>query len=233
MTTTSSTLAEQSAAIAEASAERLPADVLAAFGAERAKSIAGGVPAGVAGVGTVIPDADLLDAHDAPIRLTQARGDRPAVLVFYRGAWCPYCNLTLRIYQAQLVSELDAEGVALIAISPQKPDGSLSMQETNELTYRVLSDPGSQIAGQIGILITPSPDVLAAQGRLGVDLATINADGTPSIPLPTVVVLDGEGTIRWIDVRPDYTTRTEPTEILAAVQSTVGGAAQEQRRARP
>lgn len=217
MNSPSSTLAEQAAAIAQASAGRLPAEVLATFGADRAKLNAAGVPADVARVGSVVLDADLLDAHGAPISLGQARGNRPAVLVFYRGAWCPYCNLTLRTYQAQLVSELDAQGVALIAISPQKPDGSLSMQETNELTYTVLSDPGNQIARKLGILITSGPDVLAAQASLGLDLTTVNADGTPAIPMPTVVILDADGTIRWIDVHPDYTTRTEPSEILAAV----------------
>jgi peroxiredoxin len=139
------------------------------------------------------------------------------VLVFYRGAWCPFCNVTLRAYQELLLPELAARGVALIALSPQTPDGALSVQETNELAYAVLSDPGNQLAGALGILTETGADARAVQAQFGIDVAATNADGTQTIPMPTVVVLDAAGTIRWIDIHPDYTTRTEPEEILKQV----------------
>lgn len=219
MTSTHETIATQVATLQAGMAGRLPADVGAAFAAEQADLQTAGVPAGVLAVGDPFPDAELLDATGEPTSVRAATAGRPAVIVFYRGAWCPYCNLTLRAYQEQLAPELDRRGIALVAISPQKPDGSLTMQETHDLTYAVLSDPGNQIATALGILTGPSTDVRAAQSSLGLDLTAVNADGTTGLPMPTVVLVDAEGAIRWIDVHPDYTTRTEPEDVLAAVDA--------------
>jgi peroxiredoxin len=166
-----------------------------------------------------MPDGDLLDAHSAPTSLARLRGGRPAVVVVYRGAWCPYCNIALRTYQAELVPALGERGVELIAVSPQKPDGSLTSAQSNELTYSVASDPGNQIATALGIVTVPSPDYVAAQVKLGLDLTEVNADGGKALPMPTVVVVDAAGIIRWIDVHPNYTTRSEVPDILAAVEA--------------
>ena len=145
----------------------LPADVIAAFTADQSALDARGVPPTVVAPGSVMPDGDLLDVHGAPTSLARLRGGRPAVVVFYRGAWCPYCNIALRTYQAELVPALGARGVELIAVSPQKPDGSLTSAESNELTYSVASDPGNQIATALGILTEPSSESLAAQAQVG------------------------------------------------------------------
>lgn len=222
MTTTSETIAQRVTAVKQSMAGHAPAEILAAFDAEQAQLDAAGVPAGVATAGAVMPDGNLLDVQGAPTTLAGIRAGKPAVVVFYRGAWCPFCNLTLRTYQEQLVPALAEQGVGLIAVSPQKPDGSLSMQDTNELTFGVVSDPGNQIAGQLGILTAPTEDARNAQAALGLDLAAVNADGTRTIPMPTVVIVDDAGTIRWIDVHPDYTKRSEPADILAAVAATIG-----------
>jgi peroxiredoxin len=217
MSTTDITIAEQVVVLQQRSAERLPAEVRAVFGAHVAQLDAAGVPAGIPVPGAAMPDGDLLDAHGRPASLETARGGRAAVVVFYRGEWCPYCNLTLRVYQDKLAPELDALGVALIAVSPQKPDGALSMQEKNELSFTVLSDPGNQIGGRLGILSAQGDDLRAARATLGVNVADTNADGTDMLPMPAVVIVDTAGTIRWIDVHPNYTIRTEPAEILAAL----------------
>jgi peroxiredoxin len=105
----------------------------------------------------------------------------------------------------------------LVAISPQAPDGSLTMQEKAELTYPALSDPGNQIARGLGVPFEPGADARAAQVDLGLDTTQVNADGTATLPMPTVAIVDAAGTLRWIDVHPDYTTRTEPAAILSAV----------------
>jgi len=219
MTDMDTTIADRVAEAQPGFAARLPAEVQTAFGAELGRLVAAGIPAGVAAAGTMMPDGDLLDASGGATTLTAARAGRPAVVVFYRGAWCPYCNVTLRAYQETLAGELQARGVALVAISPQKPDGSLSMTEKHDLSYAVLSDPGNQIAGKLGIVFTLGRGARDAQISLGLDLTEVNADGTADLPLATVVVVDAAGTIRWIDVHPDYTTRSEPGQILAAVDS--------------
>ena len=219
--TSGPTIAERLAERHQAAAAALPADVIAVFDAERDDLNAAGVPAGVARPGTPVPDADLLDVHGDATTLAAARAGRPAVLVFYRGAWCPYCNIALRAYQQELVPALDERGVALIAVSPQRPDGSLSMQEANDLAFAVLSDPGNALAAGLGILTAPSAAAVAAQGKLGLDVAEVNADGTRTLPMPTAVVVDAAGVIGWIDVHPDYTTRSDVGQILAAVDAVI------------
>ena len=212
-------ISDQARALATASAARLPADIMGAFAADQAALETRGVPQNVVAPGSVMPDGDLLDVHGAPTSLTRLRASRPAVVVFYRGAWCPYCNIALRTYQAELVPALGELGLELIAISPQKPDGSLTSAQSNELTYSVASDPGNQIAIALGILTEPSPDSVAAQAKLGLDLTEVNADAGRTLPMPTVVVVDAAGIIRWIDVHPDYATRSEVPDILAAVDA--------------
>ena len=212
MTTHTPTIGEQAEALASASAAKMPEEIVGAFAADQAALDARGVPNDVVAPGTVMPDG-------APTSLAQLRDGRPAVVVFYRGAWCPYCNITLRTYQADLVPALGERGFALIAVSPQKPDGSLTSAQSNELTYSVASDPGNQLAVALGILSEPSPDAIAAQVKLGLDLTEHNADGEKTLPMPTVVVIDAAGVIQWIDVHPNYATRSEVLDILAAVDA--------------
>jgi peroxiredoxin len=220
-TVTTTTITEQVADFHQASAGQMPADVAEAFTAEQRALAAAGKPAGTAQPGTPLPDGELLDVTGQPTTLAAALGGRPAVIVFYRGGWCPYCNIALRAYQAQLVPALAERGIGLVAISPQTPDGSLSTKEAKELTFAVLSDPGNNIARQLGILTAPSDGARAAQLQLGLDLTQVNADGTTGLPMPTVIIADADGVIRWIDVHRDYTTRTEPGQILQAISQTI------------
>lgn len=216
MSSTATPIAERVTVLVEGMASQAPAEILGAFAAEQQQLDQAGAPAAVTTAGNPLPDAELLDVDGRSTSLAAARDGKPAVIVFYRGAWCPYCNLTLRTYQEQLVGPLADRGAVLIAISPQKPDGSLTMQQTNELTFTVLSDPGNQIAGQLGILTAPTADARKAQAAMGLDLTAVNADATHTLPMPSTVIVDTDGVIRWIDVHPNYATRSEPGDILAA-----------------
>ena len=95
------------------------------------------------------------------------------------------------------------------------------MQEKNELTFAVLSDPANQVAKAVGILTAPSAEAWAAQLKLGLDLTAVNADGTTGLPMPTTVIVDPLRAVRWIDVHPDYSTRSEPAEILVALDDVI------------
>jgi peroxiredoxin len=189
------------------------------FEQEQAVLASMGDPKGVIELGAKLYDADLLDPFGAATSLYGALGEGQAVVVFYRGVWCPFCNIALKTYQAELLPELHDRGVVLVAISPQKPDGSLSITEKDNLSYAVLSDSRNQVAGQVGILTAPSPEALAAQLSHGLDLREVNADGTKTLPMPTTLIVDRDRTVRWVDVHPDYTRRSEPEEILAALDS--------------
>jgi peroxiredoxin len=214
--TSPSTITERVAEMHAVTAAQPRNEVMGAFTREQAE-LAASVPAGIAPVGTILPDVQLLDVHGAATTLYAAAGDGPSVLVFYRGAWCPYCNIALSAYQEQLLPQLTERGVRLIAVSPQKPDGSLTMQQKHSLDFAVVSDPGSAIASGLGILMQPSAEARAAQMQLGLDLASVNADGTAALPMPATVILDATRTVRWIDVHPDYSTRSEPGQVIDAL----------------
>jgi peroxiredoxin len=213
------TISERVARMHEDAASQIPAEIFEVFRAEQARMGADGVPQDAATVGDVIPDVELLDAHGRLITLRAAQAGAAAVVVLYRGEWCPYCNLALRTYQEDLVPVLDDRGIGLIAISPQKPDKSLSIQEKNDLSFVVLSDPGNQIATALGVLTAHSEKVQDVQRAIGIDVAADNHDGTHTVPIPTVAVIDPDGTIRWIDIHPDYATRTEVAEIIAGLDT--------------
>jgi peroxiredoxin len=215
--TSPSTIADRVAEMHAVMAAEPPNEVMGAFAREQAGLAAGGVPVGVAPAGTVLPDAELLDVHGVATTLYAAAGGGTSVLVFYRGAWCPYCNVALSAYQAELLPQLTGRGIPLIAVSPQKPDGSLTMQQKNGLGFTVVSDPGNAIAGHLGILTGPSEEARAAQLQLGLDLASVNADGNVTLPMPATVILDASHAVRWIDVHPDYSTRTESRQVIDAL----------------
>ncbi|HTW98166.1 MAG TPA: peroxiredoxin-like family protein [Acidimicrobiales bacterium] len=213
------TIAEQVSQLAEDMATQPPDEAMGAFAREQAGLAAGAMPEGVIAVGETLPDADLFDPHGATTSFYKSLAEGDTVVVLYRGAWCPYCNIALRTYQAELVPELARRGVGLVAVSPQVPDGSLSMAEKNELTFTVVSDPGNQLAKAAGVLTAPSDEARAAQLQLGLDLTALNADRTVGIPMPTTIIVDTHGVVRWIDAHPDYSTRTEPDQILAALDT--------------
>ncbi|WP_310725167.1 peroxiredoxin-like family protein [Streptomyces sp. N2A] len=140
----------------------------------------------------------------------------PVVLTFYRGAWCPYCNIALRALQQQL-PEITARGARLVAVSPQVPDESLSLTEKHALTFDALSDIGSDTAKQYGLAFDLPDDLAAVYDSLGFDLQRVNGGHSRTLPLPATYVIDRDATIRWAFVDTDYTARAEPSDILAAL----------------
>ncbi|MBB5853584.1 peroxiredoxin-like family protein [Amycolatopsis umgeniensis] len=195
----------------ESVATHVPAEIAEVLKADRA-SFVGVVAEKAAKPGAAMPDLALPDANGGRVSVK----DGPAVVVFYRGAWCPYCNLALRAYQQEVLPELEGLGVKLIAVSPQLPDGSLS---TKDLEFTVLSDVDNELGRALGITFRLAPETKPAFDTLIGDVEKINGSAEWELPYPTVLVVDGEGVIRYIDVHPDYTTRTDPADILAAVKA--------------
>lgn len=211
------TIRLQSEQLKADAAEHLPPHVRAVFDRSVQGFVDEGIPSGVIQAGQTLEDFTLDDATGTSVSLARIVADGPAVIVFYRGGWCPYCNIALRTYQKELLPELDAFGATLVAISPQSPDESLSTAQKAELEFTVLSDPGSWLAERIGIAFQQADDVLAAQRALGLDIALANTEGSTRLPRPTALVVDQDRTVRFVDVRPDYTDRTEVADIVAAL----------------
>lgn len=212
-------IAEQSATTTSGFTDQVGPDVAAVFTAEQAALRDAGLPGDAVGVGDVLPDAPLVTADGADTSLAAVLAGAPAVLVFYRGAWCPYCNVTLAHYQAELLPELAGRGVGLVAISSQAPDGSAAMTESHSLGYPAVSDPGAALITLLGLATAPSPEARAAHRGLGFDVADHGADGTATLAHPAVLVVGADRSVSFADVHVDYTSRTEVGTVLTAVDA--------------
>lgn len=142
----------------------------------------------------------------------------PVVMVFYRGGWCPYCNLELRAYQ-QILPQLKAAGAKLVAITPELPDSSLSTVEKNELEFEVLSDVGADYAKEIGLAFSLPEELREIYANLGGDLEKFNGVGNFNLPIPATLVVDTDGKIAFAHVDVDYTTRANPEDVLSVVRN--------------
>lgn len=199
--------------------EQIGALLASVFAGEQADLDEDGEPPQAVAAGDTMPNAHLLTPDGGRTTLFDTIGRRDAVIVFYRGAWCPYCNITLASYQRELMPQLRAREVALVAISPQTPQASSRTIRDNGIEFSVLSDPGNLLTRDLGIVTEPSPASRGAHRELGFDVADSNADGTAQVPFPTVVVIDSGRTVWFADIHVDYTTRTEVPEIMQAVSA--------------
>jgi peroxiredoxin len=169
--------------------------------------------------GDKAPLFSLANAVGKAIALEDQLRQGPVVLTFYRGVWCPYCNLQLKLYQ-QILPQIREAGASLIAVSPMTPDNSLSMQQTNTLEFEVLSDVGNQVARQYTTVFRYSDASLQAMKDLGYDFFSFYGDDSAEIPVPATFVIDRDRTIRFADsAGGDYRERVEPKAILEALEN--------------
>ena len=178
----------------------------------------GGLASGLE-VGDRAPGFDLPNATGERVTLRQRLESGPVVLTFYRGDWCPYCNVTLRALQAAL-PRFKAHGATLIAISPQAPDRSLSLAEKLALEFDVLSDVDQAVGRAYRVHFTVPADMKDLYlDTFHNDLAKQTADGSWDLPVPATFVIDDLGIIRARHVSVDYRTRMDPEDILAALDA--------------
>jgi peroxiredoxin len=163
------------------------------------------------------PDFLLPDARGGYRRFNDLLAKGPVVVSFYRGGWCPYCNLELRALQ-QALPDIKRLGAQLVAISPQTPDESLSTAEKNELAFAVLSDIGSATATAYGIAFDLAEELRPIYTRFGHALPDKNGDDSWVLPIPATYVVDRHGFIALAFIDIDYRNRLEPKEILAVLQ---------------
>lgn len=168
--------------------------------------------------GDSAPGFTLPNHQGEALRLSDLLDDSVVVLSFYRGGWCPYCNLELNALQ-QRVPEIEALGARLVAISPEIPDKSLDTRERHNLSFDVLYDQGNQVAELFGLVFT-LPEVLRPiYEKFGLDIPGYNGDDSFRLPMPATYIISGSGEIVHDFVDPDYTRRMEPQEILDKLTS--------------
>lgn len=200
---------------------KIPPEIAAAMTRADNELAASGIAARALGAGAVAPDFTLQGAHGETVTLSRLLRQGPVVVSFYRGGWCPYCNLELRALQAVL-PEITKRGGALVAISPELPDESLSTAEKNELAFPVLSDTGSRVAHSWGIAFDLAEELRPIYTRFGHALPDRNGGSDWVLPVPATFVIAPDGVVRLAFVDTDYRNRLEPAAVLAAL----GGTAQ-------
>jgi len=167
-------------------------------------------------VGDDAPDFELLDATGNAVKLSELLAKGPVVLTWYRGGWCPYCNIQLRGMQ-NILPDLTKAGATLLALSPENPDNSLSTAEKNKLEFVVLSDKGNRIARKFGV-VYQLPEKVAESFEGRIDLPKLNGDDSLELPLAATYVIDAKGKVRYAYVDADYRKRAEPNDVLDAVK---------------
>ncbi len=167
-------------------------------------------------VGDRAPDFELPNALGKNIRLGDRLQQGAVILTFYRGGWCPYCNLELRAYQ-RILHQIQAAGASLMAISPQTPDESLSTSEKNQLDFDVLNDQGSKVAQAYNIAFELPDELKALYTQFSHALPDINGTSDWQLPIPATFVIAPNGKILLAHIDTDYRSRLEPSEALAAI----------------
>jgi peroxiredoxin len=185
--------------------ERATAELIASGAAQRALK-----------VGDKAPLFSLKDANGNLVSSAQLLTQGPLVLTFYRGVWCPYCNMELQALQAFLPT-LKAAGANLLALSPQTAANSRKSTRITDLEFPILSDTHNDVADAFGLRFTLPDYLIELYKTLHNDLPAINEDSAWTLPMPARYVIGQDGVIRYAEVNPDYTQRPEPSDMLDAL----------------
>jgi peroxiredoxin len=163
-------------------------------------------------IGDKAPDFTLPNAVGKEVSLSETLKKGIVILKFYRGEWCPICNLDLREVQKRL-PEINSFGATLLAVSPQNPDAALTAKEKNELDFEVLSDAKQEVIKAYNLQFDPGEDYHNRR-----DLTLLNGDGSKTIPVPATFIINTNGTIAAAHVEANYTQRMDAAEILDALK---------------
>jgi peroxiredoxin len=174
--------------------------------------------------GDTAPEFTLLDPDGKPVSSRELLARGPLVLSFYRGVWCPYCNLELQALQ-QALPEITVRGASLIAISPQTAPNSRKSQRDNKLGFPILSDVKSEVASAFGIRFALPDYLVEVYAGFGNDLPKINDDPAWVLPMPARYVIGTDGVIAYSEVNPDYTHRPDPSELLPVLDRLIANKA--------
>lgn len=195
----------------------VPYSVIETMHRATAELIALGVAERALKAGDKLPAFTLDDPEGNKVSSTDLLAKGPLVISFYRGVWCPYCNMELQALQ-QALQEFQALGASLVAISPQNPVNSRKSVRQNSLDFPILSDPHNAVAAAFGLRFEMQDYLVELYKSLKNDLPAFNGDPSWTLPMPARYVVGQDGTILYAEVNPDYTRRPEPEDMLPALR---------------
>ncbi len=198
-------------------AAKAPPHVVAVMHKATADLIASGQAERALKAGMRAPEFTLPDAHGAPVRSADLLQKGPLVLTFYRGVWCPFCNMDLQAIE-EAANDIRALGASLVAISPQTAPNRRKSERENELSFPILSDHGNALADQFGLRFRLPDDLIAIYKGFGNDLAIGNGEDSWTLPMPARYVIRTDGVIAYAEVNADYTRRPDPSELLPVLR---------------
>ena len=203
----------------------VPRSVIETMHRATAELVASGAASRAKKAGDIAPDFSLKDPKSKAVSSADLLKRGPLVVSFYRGVWCPYCNMDLQALQEALPA-IAEQGARVIAISPQSQQNSLKSERENKVTFPILSDPGNEVAARFGLRFK-LPDYLIELYRDSFknDLSRTNGDSSWTLPMPARYVIGMDGVIAYAEVSPDYTDRPDPEDLLPALSSLRSGVA--------
>jgi peroxiredoxin len=190
----------------------VPPSVIETMRRATAELIATGAAQKALKAGDALPEFTLSDPEGKAMSSVDLLAHGPLVISFYRGVWCPYCNLELQALQEAL-PQFEA-----LAISPQNPVNSRKSVRQNKLTFPILSDPRNDVAASFGLRFTMPDYLVELYKSLKNDLPAFNGDPSWTLPMPARYVVGQNGVILYAEVNPDYTRRPEPEDMLPALR---------------
>jgi peroxiredoxin len=199
-------------------ARMLPADAYARLAAAIDLMVATRPGAAALKIGQPAPDFVLPSLDGGTVALANELLAGPVVLTFYRGSWCPYCDLQLRAY-AELVPLLRSVGARLLAVSPQSAEAVVpNASDHRSLGFPLLTDAGGEVARRYGLMYVLDDAMRSVMLGFGLDLSVVNGDASWELPVPATYVVSSDRRIAWAHVEDDYRRRAEPADILRAVR---------------
>ena len=194
-------------------AAQVPQEVLEAFGKSIEDLKTKNIEEKSIKIGETIPNFSLKNAKNEVVNSSDILKNGKMIIAFYRGSWCPYCNLELKALQEK-ISEFKEKNATLVAISPQSPDNSLTVIEKHHLTFEVLTDKDNVFAKQLGIVFELQDFVLPYYHALGIDLSSFNKNADNSLPIPAVFVVNESSKIIYKFADANYMNRIDIDELL-------------------
>ena len=196
----------------------IPQDTLNTLMSELQTLIATGIAEKSINKDRTFPTFNLPNANNESRSLDSFLCNGPLVVSFYRGAWCPYCNLEINALQKSL-PDIIAAGGQLVAVSPQTPDKSVDQVNASQLSFEVLSDVGNKLAKDCGLVFTLPEALRPIYETWQIDIPGFNGDNSFELPIPATFIIDTDGVIRYAFADMDYTRRLEPNIIIEQLKS--------------